>query len=252
MQQLADTLVESLAPSRVQIHYRSRVEQLFPETPDGWAAAIVDEATGDRRRETFAGVVVATPAYQAAALLGETDPQLTDLLNQIPYAGCVVVNLAFERDAIPHPLDSFGFIVPHVERRSVLACTFCSVKYAERAPEGKVLLRVFLGGGCRPEVLDWSDERVLQVVRSELQELLRVERQPLFSRITRWQRSMPQYHLGHVQRVKQIEERVEGLSGLELAGNAYRGVGIPHCIHSGQQASDRLAAVLNETHSPLK
>ena len=137
--------------------------------------------------------------------------------------------------------------MPHIERRSVLACTFSSIKYAERAPEGTALLRLFLGGGCNPDVLDWPDERVLQVVRTELKELLGVKRPPLFSQIKRWRRSMPQYHLGHLSRMQRIEERMRRLPGLELAGNAYRGVGIPHCVRSGQQASERLASVLNDT-----
>ncbi len=250
MQQLVDSLVKGLDPRRVHIHCRSRVEKLLSKTSEGWVVDIVNAATRNARRETFAGVVIATPAHQAAGLLADADPHLSGLLEEIPYAGCVVVNLAFERDAVAHPLDSFGFIVPHVERRSVLACTFCSVKYAHRAPDGGTLLRLFLGGGCHPEVLDWSDERVVGVVRSELQDLLGVERPPLFSRIKRWRRSMPQYHLGHLPRVQRIEERVRGLPGLVLAGNAYHGVGIPHCIRSGKLASERLVAALNETCQP--
>jgi oxygen-dependent protoporphyrinogen oxidase len=113
------------------------------------------------------------------------------LLSAIPYAGCVVVNVAYDQQALPRDLDSFGFVVPHVEQRPVLACTFSSVKYAERAPEGKVLLRAFLGGDCFPEVLDWSDEKILQTVRNEVHQLLGIEAAPLFSRIKRWPRAMP-------------------------------------------------------------
>jgi oxygen-dependent protoporphyrinogen oxidase len=189
-------------------------------------------------------VIVAVPAYHAGAMLQESDPELSQLLEDIPFAGCVVVNLAYDRQAIAHPLDSFGFVVPHTEKRPLLACTFSSVKYADRAPEGAVLLRGFLGGACFPEALEWSDERLIETVHEELDQLLRISQPPMMSRIMRWRRSMPQYNLGHLQRVEQIEQLVEKVDRLELAGNSYRGVGIPHCIRSGQQASERLVAAL--------
>ncbi len=250
MQQLADRLVERLDPSRVKVHCRSQIESLNREPSAGWSATVVDATLNTRRRESYQGVIVAAPAYRAAAMLADADPRLSSLLDEIPYAGCVVVNLAFERDAIAHPLDSFGFIVPHIENRAVLACTFSSVKYAERAPQGRALLRLFLGGGCRPEVLDWSDDRVIQEARAELRELLDIERPPLFWRVNRWHRSMPQYHLGHLARVAQIDAAVTTHPRLELAGNAYQGVGIPHCIRSGRQASERLSAVLKHDRQP--
>ena len=251
MRQLVDALEDQLKSGQVQIHSSTAVERLHRESSGGWAAEVVD-AGGQRRRESFRGVIVATPANQSAPMLADVDPELSRLLNEIPYAGCVVVNLAYQRDAIPHALDSVGFVVPHVEHRHVLACTFCSVKYSERAPAGTALLRVFLGGGCRPETLDWPDDEVLRVVGVELKALLGIERSPMFSRIHRWRGAMPQYHLGHLDKVEQIDERVAQLPGLELAGNAFRGVGIPHCIHTGQQAVERLAAAIRETRPSLK
>ena len=229
------------------IHCQQRVEFVLPDEGGGWRLDIVDRNTGDRRLENYAGVIMALPACHAGTLLAQSSRELAALLGEIPYAGCVVVNLAYERNAVAHPLDSFGFVVPHVERRSVLACTFSSLKYPGRAPQRKVLFRAFLGGACFPEVLEWPDQRVLQAVEGELQQLLGVSGQPLFSKIVRWQRSMPQYHLGHLERVQKIEELVSTLPGLELAGNYYRGVGIPHCIRSGEQASERLVATLRRT-----
>jgi oxygen-dependent protoporphyrinogen oxidase len=210
----------------------------------GWSVQVKEKGAQDSRREHFSGVVVAAPAYHAGSMLQKADQELSQLLAEIPYAGCVVVNLGYDRQAFPHPLDSFGFVVPHVEKRSVLACTFSSVKYAERALDNRVLLRAFLGGACFPEVLQWSDERILQTVQDELRQLLQVSEPPLFSRIKRWHRAMPQNGLGHSQRVERIEQFVEKLPRLELAGNCYHGVGIPHCIRSGQQASDRLLKAL--------
>jgi oxygen-dependent protoporphyrinogen oxidase len=249
MAQFVETLAGRLAGCR--ICYRQRVDRVLPEESGGWLVDVVDGNTGERRKEACAGVILALPACHAGPLLTLVDRDLAALVAQIPYAGCVVVNLAYERSAVSHPLDSFGFVVPHVERRSVLACTFSSVKYPGRAPAGKVLFRAFLGGACFPEVLEWSDERVLKSVQDELRQLLGVGDPPIFSRIVRWRRSMPQYHVGHLQHVERIEKLVTALPGLELAGNYFRGVGIPHCIRSGEQASERLVATLRR-NAPLK
>lgn len=245
MRQLVDALAKQLAGCR--IHCSHRVEQISPDGAGGWRLDVVDQSTGDRRQESCAGVILALPACHAGALVERIDRELAATLTQIPCAGCVVVNLAYERHAVGHPLDSFGFVVPHAERQSVLACTFSSQKYPDRCPEGKVLLRAFLGGACFPEVLDWPDQQVMQVVQRELGQLLGVRGRPLFWKIVRWQHSMPQYNIGHLQRLQKMEELVVALPGLELAGNFSRGVGIPHCIRSGEQASERLVATLRRT-----
>ncbi|WP_372898147.1 protoporphyrinogen oxidase, partial [Stieleria sp.] len=158
---------------------------------NGWAMQIKQTESGETRREEYSSVILAVPAHHAGSILQTTDPELSQALNEIPYAGCVVVNLAYDRDAFPGELDNFGFLVPHVEQRPVLACTFSSVKYAGRAPEGKVLLRAFLGGACREEVMQWSDETIVETVRNELRQLRQVSKPPLFSRIKRWHRAMP-------------------------------------------------------------
>ncbi len=232
-----ETLASSLKNCQIQCNHQV---QSLARCGDGWSMQIKDCRTGESREDEFSGVILAVPAYHAGAMLRDVDQELAQRLAEIPYAGCVVVNLGYEREAIPHPLDSFGFVVPHVERRSVLACTFSSVKYAGRAPEGKVLLRTFLGGACFPEILEWSDDRILETVQNELRQLMSIHAPPVMTRIQRWNRAMPQNSLGHARRVEQIEQSVQGMPRLELAGNAYHGVGIPHCIRSGQQASDRL------------
>ena len=214
---------------------------------DGWSVQVKETGTEETRQEDFAAVILAVPAYHAGSMLQTANQELSQTLTEIPYAGCVVVNLGYDQDAFPSGLDHFGFLVPHVEQRPVLACTFSSVKYAGRAPEGKVLLRAFLGGACREEVLQWSDDKILQTVQNELRQLMQVSKPPLFSRIKRWNRAMPQCVLGHAQRVERIEQFVAKLPRLELAGNAYHGVGIPHCVRSGQQAADRLVKSLGES-----
>lgn len=242
MGQLVEALTARLRGCHIRCH--QRMESLRPAEHGGWIGEVCDETTGKSREEQFSGVILALRAYSAGSLLSAVNCELGELLAGIPYCGCVVVSLAYRRDAIRHPLDSFGFVAPHIEHRPVLACTFSSIKYPGRAPEGMVLFRAFLGGACFPEVLEWPDERVQQTVADELRQLLAVSGSPLFARVMRWPRSMPQYQVGHLERVKRIEELVDGLPFVELAGNGYHGVGIPHCIRSGEQASDRLHAAL--------
>jgi protoporphyrinogen/coproporphyrinogen III oxidase len=190
------------------------------------------------------GVCLAVPAYAAASLLAETDVLLSAGLNHIPYESTATVNLAYRRADIPHPLDGFGFVVPFIEKRSLIACTFSSVKFAGRAPQNCALLRAFVGGALQPELVELDEAEMLARVCSDLRELLGIEGPPLFSEISKWRQSMPQYQIGHSARVNQIAERVAVLPGLALAGNAYSGVGIPDCIRSGETAADSLFQVL--------
>lgn len=234
--QLVDALVDSLPPEVVRTNHR--VESLV-RAGDGWRVRGFgpdDEPFDD----AFDRVIVAAPARRAGDMLADVDAQLATTLREIPTTSCVVVNVALPRDAVPHPLDAAGIIVPHVEQRPIAACTFSSVKYAGRAPDGMALLRAFLGGAERPELIDAHDGEIEALVRGELRALLGVTAEPRFVRISRWRDAMPQYHVGHLQRVAQIEARVAALPQLELTGNAYRGVGIPHCIHGAQQAVERL------------
>jgi oxygen-dependent protoporphyrinogen oxidase len=134
--------------------------------------------------------------------------------------------------------------VPAVERREILAASFASVKFAGRAPDDRVLIRVFIGGALQPKLINHSDEDLQHIARHELAELVGATGTPEFATVVRWRNAMPQYHVGHLERVANIENRTNKLPGLYLAGSAYHGVGIPHCIESGQQAADRAAAAL--------
>ena len=158
----------------------------------------------------------------------------------IPYASSATINLAYKREDVPHPLNGFGFVVPFIEKRAVMACTFSSVKFPNRAPAGSVLLRAFVGGALQPEMVELDDEELVAKVRRDLKTLLRIERNPIFAEVSKWERSMPQYFVGHLDRVENIETRVSRLPGLSLAGNAFNGPGIPDCIRSGELAADTL------------
>jgi oxygen-dependent protoporphyrinogen oxidase len=189
-------------------------------------------------------VCLALPAYASAKLLREREAQLADELDAIPYASTATVNLAYKRADIPHALDGFGFVAPIIERRATLACTFSSVKFAGRAPEGHALLRAFVGGALQPEIFALDKDEIIARVRGDLRELLGIEKPPLFAHIEKWPRSMAQYHLGHVERVGRIRERLRQLPHLKLAGNAYSGAGIPDCIRSGESAADEILETL--------
>ena len=138
-----------------------------------------------------------------------------------------------------HPLDAFGLVIPHIESRNILAVSFSSRKFPGRAPEGHVLVRTFVGGAMQPELLQRDDKELQTLVHDELKELLGMKVPPQFSRVQRYNKAMPQYHVGHLDRVASIEKLTTAQTGLFLAGSAYRGVGIPDCITSGQTAADQ-------------
>ncbi|HEX8887942.1 MAG TPA: protoporphyrinogen oxidase [Pyrinomonadaceae bacterium] len=239
MQTLSDALVTRLKD--VSIHLRTKAESLaFDEESRGWK---IHTSAG----ETLSAdaVCLALPAYASARLLSEVDAQLADDLDAIPYASTATINLAYKRADIPHALDGFGFVVPIIEGRATLACTFSSVKFKGRAPVGHALLRAFVGGALQPEIFALDEERMVARVQEDLRELLGIERPPLFAHVEKWPRSMAQYHLGHIERVRRIRERLSRLANLKLAGNAYGGAGIPDCIRSGESAAEEILASLN-------
>jgi oxygen-dependent protoporphyrinogen oxidase len=185
-------------------------------------------------------LVLAPEAHQAARMLRYVDPALTHLLEGIPHASSATVSLAYRRADVRHPLDGFGFVVPHAERRPIIACTFSSVKYAGRAPSGHVLLRVFLGGALNEGVLQGDDATLVRTAREQIGPLLGITAEPELGRVARHERAMPQYHMGHAARAAAIEQAVSRHPGLRLVGGAYRGVGIADCVRSGEEAVERL------------
>ncbi len=231
---LAEGLANSLPAESVQCH--TKVARVLPNE-GRWMVELAD-GTG----LTADGVVLATPAYQTARLVQDFDPHLADSLDRIPYSSAATVSLAFRREQVVHPLNGFGFVVPRSENCSIIACTFSSVKYSGRAPEGHVLLRAFVGGALQEELFSLSDQEMEQTVRRELGELLNIHTPPRFMRIFRHPRSMPQYLVGHLKRIEAIEKRLASHPGLTLAGSAYRGVGIADCVRGGEAAAETLLA----------
>jgi oxygen-dependent protoporphyrinogen oxidase len=193
---------------------------------------------------TADAVILATEAHASARLLDAQDPSLALQLRAIPYASSVIVNIAYQRDQINHPLDGFGAVVPAIEGRSILAVSFSSVKFPNRAPAGTVLLRVFLGGAMQAEQFDLDDDAITSIVQRELADLIGASGEPLFTHISRHARSMPQYNLGHLERVANIRRHLAKYSHLYVTGIAYDGVGIPDCIRGAETAADALLDAL--------
>jgi len=206
---------------------------------DGWRVRLAD---GPALQAD--GIVLAGSAPRMAALVRVVDRPLAEGLDGIAYASSATVALGYPRAAVRHPLDGFGFVVPRVEGRRTLACTFSSVKYPGRAPSGFALLRVFLGGALQESLLAQEDGALLRLAHDEVAALLGITGQPVLSRIWRHPGTMPQYDVGHLDRIAAIEARLEALPGLALAGGAYRGVGIADCVRSGEAAAERLNSSL--------
>lgn len=189
-------------------------------------------------------IILATPAYATAYLVVGLDPEMAQALKGIPYASTVTVSVAYPLKDIPRPLNGYGYIIPRAEGRSILACTWTSTKFPHRAPDGYGLIRAFIGRAGDDEVIKRSDEELLGMVRDELREVLGITAAPIVQRIFRWPKAMPQYTLGHLDRLAVIEQRLAQHPGLFVAGNAYHGIGIPDCIASGEQAADNVVEFL--------
>ena len=192
-------------------------------------------------------VVMATPAYIASKLLAPHAPALAQKLSQIRYLSTATISLAFKRAEITHPLDGFGFVVPKSEPCRLMACTWVSTKFSHRAPADQVLLRAFVGGYKHQELVDLPDEALVNLVRGELAQIMGLKAQPTHQEIYRWPRGNAQYDVGHLERVAEIEALAEETRpGLYFTGSAFRGVGLPDCIHQGEQTAGRVIQYLQQ------
>ena len=196
---------------------------------------------------TADAVALTCPAYEQAAIVADEDAELAPEVVGIPYTRVAVVALGFRSTDMPMSLDGFGYLSPQRERRDVLGVQWCSSIFPERAPPGTVLLRALCGGWNRPEIVGWDDDRLLTAVRGELGQTMGVRAAPVFHEIVRWTKAIPQYHLGHLERVARIEERAARHPGLYLGGNAYRGVAVNDCVEQAGVLAGRVAGGLKGT-----
>jgi oxygen-dependent protoporphyrinogen oxidase len=242
LEQLTGKLAEHLEKTRVHLGRRVAGIEPAPGGPGGPADScsrryqIVCE--GGAAFDVDA-IVLAMPTHECRRLLSSLHPTLAGLLGEIPYSSSMTVSLGYGGGTSEHLPPGFGYLVPRKENRRMLACTFVHRKFSHRAPEGKALLRCFLGGSLDPEVLNLSDEAVLSLVRQELTGILNFSFEPLFCRIHRWPASMAQYQVGHAERLRRIQSLLQDLPGIYLAGNAYSGIGISDCIRTGRAAAQQ-------------
>lgn len=248
LQTLTDALERSLPPGVV--HRGTSVRALRRQAGEGGGEGA---SSAGRKRpwriETDHGfleadaVILALPSHAAARILSELDPSLSAQLASISYAGVATLHLAYAATHVGNPLEGFGYVAPAREGRAVMACTFAHRKFPGRAPRGTVLLRAFIGGALQESLLSRSDEELTALALSDLTPLLNLKGKPLWTSLQRWPRAMPQYAVGHLERIEAIEQGQERWPGLALAGNWLRGVGVPDCIESGERAADAVARV---------
>jgi len=224
----------------VTIRREAAVESLQRDPSGQWRLTFnVQPAT-----ESFDAVILALPGPAATRLLHKTNPDLARPIGEIPYASSVVVSTGFRRDQFRQPLDGFGFVVPKIETRRIIAASYASEKFPGRAPHGYVLVRTFVGGALQPELVMQSEQDLIELVLQELSSLLGINGDPQVVDVARWDAAMPQYHVGHLDRINGIEQQIENQPGLEIASNAFHGIGIPQCVYSGEQAAERVATWL--------
>jgi oxygen-dependent protoporphyrinogen oxidase len=188
-------------------------------------------------------VVFATPAYVTARLVENFHPKLAEALRAIPYVSTATVSLAYRRADVPHPLDGFGFLVGRHEPCRLIGATWTSTKFPFRAPAEHVLLRAFVGGAGREELVARDDAALIQLVREEFRAILGTIATPLLARVFRWEKANPQYLVGHLERVEAMEKLLAPYPGLFLTGSAYRGVGVPDCIRQARHTAQRVLAL---------
>lgn len=244
--QLVDALERKLSRTD-RVTVRRDAPALRIERPSGGATVVV-LASGERHSAD--AVLVCTPARIAAHLLAGILPVAAAELRAIEYSSTAVVTLAYSTASIRRPFDATGYTVPRIEGRAALACTWSSAKFRGRAPAGKSLVRVFIGGARRPDLVTRDDAALVEIARDEVHDTLGVAVPPELERVDRWLDAMPQYNVGHPARVARIDELIGGERWLGLAGNSYRGVGIPDCITSGQRAADLVLARMAASEVP--
>jgi len=191
-------------------------------------------------------VVMATPAYITADLLENRDAAIGRHCREIRYASAVTVALAFRRDAVAHPLNGSGFVVPRAEKTGILAASWLSSKWPGRAPDGRVLMRTFLGGARDPWAIDESDAECVERSMDALRPVLGISGEPLFTRVYRWDRANAQHEVGHPARIAAIDAALARHPGLFVTGSGFRGVGIPDCVADGRKTAAQVDDLLKK------
>lgn len=191
-------------------------------------------------------VILATPAYTSAKLMADVDNEIAETLSEIPLVSSATVNLAYKKSDLKDDLQAFGLVIPRSEKRKIMAVTYSSTKWNNRTPdENYVVFRAFVGGARNQEYAELADEKMLALVRDEIKDIMGIAAEPVLSKIYRWQKGMPQYTMGHLERIDTIEKKSDQLKGIYIVGGAYRGVGVPDCVNAGTGAAKKALEFLS-------
>jgi protoporphyrinogen/coproporphyrinogen III oxidase len=191
-------------------------------------------------------LILTSPAYATGDLVREIDADLARLCAEIPYASSGTIALAFPRAAVAHPLNGSGYVVPRVERNGIMAASWLSSKWPDRAPEGQVLMRAFVGGARDPDVLSKRDDELIAIAMAALGPVLGIQGEPSFTRVYRFERKSAQHEVGHLERMAAIDRRLLSNPGLFITGSGFRGVGIPDCVADARATARKVAEWLEK------
>jgi oxygen-dependent protoporphyrinogen oxidase len=235
---MVDVLRERIERSGGELRSAHRVVSIRP--PARTLAAPYHVLTEEGPALPADAVVLATPAFVTAELVRPLSWDAATLLSAMPYASTATVSLGYDTDRLAASVKGFGFVVPRAEGRQILAATWSSLKWPQRAPAARTLVRCYLGGMGREEIVKADDETMVRRVTEELSALAGIARPPLFAEVHRWERGMPQYEVGHLQRLDHIQRQLKPYGGLYLTGAAYRGIGIPDCVRDGTETAHQV------------
>jgi oxygen-dependent protoporphyrinogen oxidase len=240
MQQLVEALVSRL--NQASLLTNTPVQSICREEKNWIISA-------ESKSDPFDAVILATPTHSTAKLLSNVSPELSAELAAINYTSSITVGLGYDRKVRQSLPPGFGFLVPRSEGKRLLAATFVHNKFSHRVPQDRALLRCFFAGSSTEDLWQLSDDSIINIVREELQQILGLRAEPRFAQVYKWKSAMAQYEVGHLERLERIEHLRQQLPALALAGNGYRGIGIPDCIRSGQQAAKQLASLCHSERS---
>lgn len=234
MQELVDALTDAIGSD--VIHLNTSVVEVTKMSGKGsgtpYRLVLSDGSTIEAD-----AVILTSLAYATADLVENFDDKLSGILRQISCVSSATISLAYRRQDIENELKGFGFLVPKIENRQIMASTWSSSKWPDRAPDDYILLRVFAGGAFNQNLAFQEDKRLVKIIKSEIKEILGISAEPVIAKVYHWKKKMPQYTLGHCDRVEQIEELTARHEGLKIAGASYQGVGVPDCLNKGRLAA---------------
>ena len=234
---LTETLIQRLTGEGVHLMTGCGCREVQPslQNKEKFSVLLDNETSLDAD-----AVILATPAFRTAQMICHLEPQVASLLEDIPYTSTATISLAYPKEAVESRIQGYGFVVPRKEKRPLLACTWTSLKWTNRSQKGEILIRCYVGGRGREDILECEDAQLVDVVRQELQSIIGLDSPPNYTEVHRWVRGMPQYVVGHQARVAKIEDLLSSRPTLRICGAGLYGIGIPDCIREGNRVAESL------------